>query len=142
VADLPAEVVTHRHSRPGSAAVTIGRDEILFDRMTRGGESFWKVVYEPFMAREITRDELLRIVHHGLEVTRGSYRGMVQLFNLPVADYRRMLNFLRKHNCVLPFRQFRDAPNRVPLDPAAGNVPGATEPPPAASPRPSTRRRP
>ena len=68
--------------------------EQLFDRMVRGGETFWAVVYDPFMSRDLTREDLRSIVRHGLNLTHGSYKGMAQLFNVP-ADYKRLLNFLR-----------------------------------------------
>jgi two-component system, NtrC family, response regulator HydG len=116
--DLPREIVAHRPTASTTIAplAALARDQILFDRMARGGEPFWTVVYDPFMARDLTREELRRIVEQGLEVTRGSYRSMVQLFNIPPTDYRRMLNFLRKHQCVLPFQQFRCSPIRVTFD--------------------------
>ena len=74
--------------------------------MVRRGESFWTVVYEPFMSRDLTRDDLRAIVRHGLNLTRGSYKGMAQLFNVP-ADYKRLLNVLRKYQCHLPIQEFR-----------------------------------
>ena len=39
---------------------------------------------------------------------RGNYKIVAQLFNLESRDYKRFLNFLRKHDCQLPFRDFRD----------------------------------
>ncbi len=74
--------------------------------MVRGGETFWTIVYEPFMLRDLTRDDLRAIVRHGLNLTHGSYKGMAQLFNVP-ADYKRLLNFLRKYQCHLPIQEFR-----------------------------------
>ena len=46
-------------------------------------------------------------VRMGLEHTRGSYKGVARLFNLEAHDYKRLLNFLRKHDCQLPFRDYR-----------------------------------
>ena len=80
--------------------------EQLFDRMVRGGETFWTIVYEPFMQRDLTRDDLRSIVRHGLNLTHGSYKAMAQLFNVP-NDYKRLLNFLRKYQCHLPIQEFR-----------------------------------
>jgi hypothetical protein len=39
-------------------------------------------------------------------LTRGSYKGLAQLFNVP-SDYKRLLNFLRKYHCHLPIHEFR-----------------------------------
>ena len=49
------------------------------------------------------------LVRKGLERTTGSYRVLVDLFNMPPDDYRRFLNFLRKHQCQEPFQPFRVA---------------------------------
>jgi hypothetical protein len=53
-------------------------------------------------------------VEIGLEGSNGSYRQLVRLFNMPAGDYKRFLNFLRKHDCQLPFQRFRSAPMRLP----------------------------
>jgi hypothetical protein len=79
----------------------------------RQGESFWSAVYEPFMARDITRDDLRRVVSAGLTETHGSYKILVRQFNMEPGDYKRFLNFLRKHQCHLPFHQFRVAAARL-----------------------------
>ena len=83
--------------------------DVLFDRMVNGGESFWSCVYAPFMARDLTRDDLRAIVRKGLEQTSGNYKVMVELFNMPADDYKRFLGFLRKYQCHMPFQQFRSA---------------------------------
>jgi hypothetical protein len=79
----------------------------LLRRMLEAGDSFWSTVYEPFMNRDLLREDLKTILAEGLERTGGSYRLLVRLFNMPDTDYRRFLNFLRKHGCHLPYRAFR-----------------------------------
>jgi DNA-binding NtrC family response regulator len=79
----------------------------LVRRMVDGGESFWKVVHEPFMGRDMSRDQLRAVVRAGLERTSGNYRMLVELFNMMPADYKRFLAFLRKHDCHVPFHAFR-----------------------------------
>lgn len=79
----------------------------LYARMTVNGESFWSVVSEPFMARDITRDDLRLVISKGLEETRGSYKQLLPLFNIAPEDYKRLLSFLRKYGCHLPFQRFR-----------------------------------
>jgi transcriptional regulator with GAF, ATPase, and Fis domain len=118
-ADLPSDVIhlaasaalasASEPARPTSSAVA----EELLNRMTKGGESFWSVVYPTFMARDLTRSDLRRLVQAGLENTNGNYRLLVQLFNMPNDDYKRFLSFLRKHDCHLPFQRFRTVPARV-----------------------------
>jgi transcriptional regulator with GAF, ATPase, and Fis domain len=118
--DLPTEVtrsLTHSSATAAmSAAEPIVRAcqaQMLTSAMLDRGESFWSAVYPLFMARDLTRAELRRIVQTGLERTNGSYRILVQLFNMPIEDYKRFLSFLRKHDCHLPFQRFRAAPARL-----------------------------
>jgi len=115
-ADLPLEIAIRRPPvdlAPPSAPVRPVA-LALFDRMVQSGDSFWSAVYEPFMSRDLTRDDLRTIVRQGMEVTRGSYKSLVQLFNMPADDYKRFLNFLRKYECHMPFQRFRCAPARIP----------------------------
>jgi transcriptional regulator with PAS, ATPase and Fis domain len=79
----------------------------LFERIVRGRESFWSAVYEPFMSRDITRADVRRLVSEGLQQTRGNYKMLLELFNMDPRDYKRLLNFLRKHHCHVAFQQFR-----------------------------------
>jgi DNA-binding NtrC family response regulator len=118
IADLPKEVLSAPESEaePSNDAGPRPVCEQLFDRMVRGGETFWMVVYEPFMLRDLTRDDLRAIVRHGLNLTQGSYKGMAQLFNVP-SDYKRLLNFLRKYHCHRPILEFRTISVR-PAEPA------------------------
>ena len=79
----------------------------LYKRLIEEKESFWSCVYTLYMDREITRGTLRDVVRKGLEEARGNYRIVARLFNLEARDYKRFLNFLRKHECQLPFKEFR-----------------------------------
>jgi len=113
-ADLPAEVIglsRQRVATPrGEAVVVRSRADELYDRMVVEGESFWSAVHPLFNARDMTRDDMRAIVSKGLTQTRGSYRLVLQLFNMPPEDYKAFLNFLRKHQCHLPFFKYRCLP--------------------------------
>ena len=116
-ADLPREFWQHSVSRQISEMAVVpspSRADVMFDRLTRGRESFWVVVHEPFMSRDMTRDDLRALIRQGLELTRGSYKSLVQLFNMPPDDYQRFLNFLRKYQAHLPIQDFRCLPVRLP----------------------------
>jgi transcriptional regulator with PAS, ATPase and Fis domain len=112
--DLPAEFRTVRQPEP-KAGPTAHRDvtEELYTRLTKDGESFWTTVYPLYMQRDITRTDVREVVRKGLEEARGSYKIVVRLFNMDQADYKKFLNFLRKHQCQLPFKTYRD------IDPAS-----------------------
>jgi transcriptional regulator with PAS, ATPase and Fis domain len=106
--DLPPEVrvqegVGFRPKRERRRTVA----DDLYKRLTDEHESFWSCVYTLYMDREITRGTLREVVRKGLEEARGNYRIVARLFNLEPRDYKRFLNFLRKHDCQLPFKEFR-----------------------------------
>ena len=111
--DLPTEIIPVAAPAPAAADPVRGRSvDRMFQRMVDGHESFWTVVYEPFMLRDLTRDDLRAIISRGLEQTRGSYRILVTLFGMDPKDYKRFLNFLRKHDCQVPFQRYRNVPGR------------------------------
>jgi len=113
VEDLPAEVrMQPSASAPAPKAAGPTTAQALLDRILLRGESFWDVAYEPFMARDLTREDVRHLVRVGLEQTRGNYKALVQHFNMPPQDYKRFLNFLRKYGCHMPFQRFRMAPGR------------------------------
>jgi len=116
--DLAHEVLDATETPAATAAPVATQAEMLYTTMVKGGESFWTAVYRPFMARDLTRQELQKLVGRGLERTRGNYRSLVELFNMPAGDYKRFLNFLRKHQCHLPFQRFRGMASIRVLPPA------------------------
>ena len=106
--------VMRRNAAPAAhppliTAVRASVADALFDSMVNDRESFWSVVYGPFMSRDLTREDVRTIVRKGLERTSGNYKVMIELFNMPATDYKRFLGFLRKYHCHMPFQQFRTA---------------------------------
>ncbi len=97
-------------------------DEI-YSGLIEGRYAFWTDVYEMFMRRDLTRDDLRGLMRRGLTATRGSYRSVLVLFGMAREDYKRLLNFLAAHECALDFREFR-APR-----PEARESRGRLEPP-------------
>ena len=75
--------------------------------LTEEGRCFWTTVYPLYMQREITRANVRDLVRKALEETCGSYRVVARMFNMDDADYKRFLNFLRKHDCQVPYRDYR-----------------------------------
>ena len=122
-AELPHEIRRHVEIAPIAASPRASACETLFRQIVEDRQSFWAVVYAPFMLRDLTRDDLRTLVGAGLQRTSGSYRELVELFNMPPADYKRFLNFLRKHQCHMPFQQFRGTPAR-----SEGTAPGPAAP--------------
>ena len=106
--DLPVEIQIHDNVmiRPKRERRRTIADD-LYKRLVEHKESFWTSVYPLFMDRDITRANVREIVRRGLEEARGNYRIVARLFNMEPRDYKRFLNFLRKHDCQVPFRDYR-----------------------------------
>ena len=79
----------------------------LYQSMTNEQHSFWTTVYPLFMQREITRGAVREVVRRGLQDARGNYKIVARKFNMESDDYKRFLNFLRKHHCQPSFKEFR-----------------------------------
>src|SRR5260221_2018739 len=94
----------------------------LYDRLVLRKESFWTTVYPLFMDREITRSHVRDVVRRGLEEAHGNYRIVLRLFNMEPREYKRFLNFLRKHDCQIPFREYRSAAGDEVRAPDSGAV--------------------
>ena len=106
--DLPLELRTRRDgmSRPKQERRRTVADD-LYQRLIDERQSFWSVVYPLYMQREITRSNVRDVVRKGLQEARGNYKIVARLFNMEQGDYKRFLNFLRKHDCQVPFKEYR-----------------------------------
>ena len=105
--DLPIELQTHSASlRPRRERRRTVADD-LFKRLIEHRESFWTAVYPLYMEREITKGNVRDLVRKGLEEARGNYKIVARIFNMEQSDYKRFLNFLRKHDCQVPFKEYR-----------------------------------
>jgi transcriptional regulator with PAS, ATPase and Fis domain len=108
VDDLPMEVrMPSAGQRPKRERRRTVADD-LFRKLIEDRESFWTAVYPLYMRREITRGNLRELVGKGLEESRGNYKIVARMFNMDAGDYKRFLNFLRKHDCQVPFKEYRE----------------------------------
>ena len=104
---MPAMPAVHRDQMQTPAIPPSPIADSLWQRMDAGGEDFWTVVGQAFKARELTRADLTALVDRGLTETRGSYRALLALFNLPESDYKRFHAFLYQQRCNLPVAPYR-----------------------------------
>jgi len=114
-ADLPREILSMGTAAVDPSPAVAPRAELLFKRMVQDGETFWRVVHEPFMTHDLTRDDVRRVVRAGLKLSHGNYQGMSQLFHIDASDHKRFMNFLRKFDCHLPPLEGRSAPRASPI---------------------------
>ncbi len=67
----------------------------------RKGESFWRVVKERFITRELSKEDVKEIVLEGLKETVGkSYRELCHLFHIHENEYKKFVSFLHRHNII------------------------------------------
>ena len=106
--DLPMEIRMQQNIglRPKRERRRTVADD-LYKKLVEERQSFWTVVYPLYMQREITRGNVRDLVRKGLEDARGNYKIVARLFNMEQHDYKRFLNFLRKHDCQVPFKEYR-----------------------------------
>ena len=117
-----AGTIRHQHERRRQVA-----DE-LYEALASGTCSFWLHVYPFFLSRDITRHDMRELVRRGLRTTRGSYRGLLQLFGMKPSDYQRFHNFLAAHDCKVGYREFRNADSAHPEPPRSLLAPFFAEP--------------
>jgi DNA-binding NtrC family response regulator len=116
VDDLPAQI------RPGRVECVVParerrrqRADDLFRALVDHQLDFWEHVHLLFLDRDLTRHDIRELVRRGLTATHGNYRGIVRLFGMAEGDYKKFMNFLTTHECVVDFRPYRN--------PAAGDHP-------------------
>ena len=105
--DLPRELQARAdrpRRRPRDGPIEETRAALtrrLMGRMLVRGESFWDVVYAPFLAHDLTRQQLRDVIQAGLDQCQGRYNALTELFNMPKRDYRRFLGALKKFDCLV-----------------------------------------
>jgi len=75
-------------------------------------DNFWDSIARPYAERHITKDYVEQVIRKGLVQAEGSYRRLVRLFNLPPTDYKRFMDFIRRHHCNIDYRPYRRKADR------------------------------
>jgi|GEM_PF-419101 len=78
-------------------AAESGTEEHLYSALAENHGDFWETVYAPFMNRDLNRQQVRCVVRRGLREA-GSYRDLLDLFNIPGRQYRKFMDFLRNHD--------------------------------------------
>ena len=81
--------------------------ESIVENLVSGRAGFWTTVRDGFLRRDLSREEVRRVVALGLAHCGGSYRRVLKHFRLPGNDYKRFLSFLSRHDCRVDFRPYR-----------------------------------
>ena len=96
LADARGLTASSSAASPAPAApASVAADRIA--RITEGAGSFWELVYEPFMDRELNRGEVRAVVEEALRRSNWSYKRALQVFGVAQDDYLKFMDFLRHH---------------------------------------------
>jgi transcriptional regulator with GAF, ATPase, and Fis domain len=87
--------------------VVLPSDSRFEDKCDIRIDNFWESVARPFSNRQITRNHVESLIRQGLAQTNGSYRKLMAHFKIPETDYKRFMDFLRRHRCNVDYRQYR-----------------------------------
>lgn len=90
-------VGTPRTSATPTAPAAPSGSMHLVDRMLEGAGTFWELVHEPFMDRELNRGQVRAVVEEGLRRSNWSYKRALQVFGVGQDDYLKFMDFLRHH---------------------------------------------
>jgi DNA-binding NtrC family response regulator/serine/threonine protein kinase len=72
-----------------------------------GRRNFWTEIHDRYKRRDISREKVVALIDLGLRTTRGSYKNLASLLHIQDREYRRLMDFLRRNNCLLDFRPYR-----------------------------------
>src|SRR5204862_7516269 len=91
----------------GNAEFTIDDVKSWFKDLSEGRKDFWTAIHERYKRRDIPREKIVALVDLGLRATHGSYTDLASLFRVGDRGYRRLMDFLRRNECLLDFRPYR-----------------------------------
>jgi len=75
--------------------------------LAEGRRDFWTEIRDRYKRRDISREKVVALIDLGLRTTRGSYKNLASLLHIDEGEYRRLMDFLRRNNCLLDFRPYR-----------------------------------
>ena len=69
-------------------------------KQLKSGQNFWEAVKEPFLSREIKREEVRGVVRMAIDRYGPKYCDIIEPLNIPPQEYKKFLNFLKVHNIM------------------------------------------
>jgi DNA-binding NtrC family response regulator len=107
ITDFPVEACA-----PSAAARESDDVEKWFNEIADGKADFWSAVHNRYKRRDISRQKVVALIDFGLRTTRGSYKKLASKLRLNNREYRRLMDFLRRSDCLLDFRPYRKGVER------------------------------
>jgi len=80
----------------------------VYKRIRDGMGDFHKLVKTPFLKRQIGIAQVKQVLHLALSDSAGRYRTAFRLLRIPAQEYASTIQFLKRNECYLDFRKYRD----------------------------------
>jgi uncharacterized protein len=80
--------------------------EACYRGLIAGQKDLWMTL------RSVSPEETRALISLGLSETNGSYREVAARFHVDAEDYRKFMEFLRRHDCAIDFRPYRKVISR------------------------------
>jgi transcriptional regulator with GAF, ATPase, and Fis domain len=84
--------------KPRQATSTAIHAAALYVKLVERRGTFWSLVHEPYLDRDLKRTEVRALIRQGLAETRGSYKKLLEILGVGADDYLKFMDFLRHHN--------------------------------------------
>jgi hypothetical protein len=79
------------------AKTDTGEDSQIW-KYFKEGKDFWEAVKKPYLSRDLKRSEVKALISRGLVESEGSYKKLLNIFNLEKDDYHRFMRFLHEQD--------------------------------------------
>jgi predicted nucleotidyltransferase len=80
---------------------SVSEIEARYGELVSGRRDLWTTL------RSLPAQETRALMALGLSQTNGNYREVAARFHVGAQEYRRFMDFLRRHNCLVDFRPYR-----------------------------------
>lgn len=100
--DVRDEVPRESNSDPDIA-------EELFNEILEKGGSFADLLKKPFSRHQLGPSVVRGVLHRALKQAKGNYREAFAILGIPARQYSPTMLFLKRNNCYLDYRSFRNA---------------------------------
>jgi len=74
-------------------------NKLQINKIINERNNFWEVVPEPFLKRDLKREEVKEVISMGLRLTKGSYMKLLRIFNIQETkeNYKKLMGIIRTH---------------------------------------------
>jgi transcriptional regulator with GAF, ATPase, and Fis domain len=77
--------------------LTVPAGSSLFARLLNQQGTFWDLVHQPYLERDLNRHQVRELIAEGLAHSAGSYKRLLSTVGVAPGDYLRFMDFLRHH---------------------------------------------